>query len=449
MSNYNFNCNKGICRNTYYNYGSYLRARGNEKQICDVIKGIEDGTIIPNIVSNGGTINGDLTILGNLVITGNISIDIDSINFTGTDITIGSEGSTITLLGNVQINGTLDVEEDTTLKSNLTINGSAIINEDLSATDINSNQIECVELQVSNDIIYTDSSESGISIGNGISIPGDDESGLIIYGNCNISNYRNLYPETNNGGNLTVENDLTVEGNINITGEISVNQISVNNLEVNQITGQNDDTNVTINNQLTVDKININTITSDSASNINVESTTLFDTIIVNDTANIESIFINKMESKNLTPIHIYSDLYALDNTINANSFIGDGSQLTNTIPDELSVTSITANQITANQVIAPMITTISDGENDGVILTSNIRCNNIGDTTSGTNGVEVSDLIDLMNKIDVDSLNELLTLYTDNQLVILGQGYSMSAKRGDSNIPESLSDATFSLPEE
>ena len=449
MSNYNFNCNKGICRNTYYNYGSYLRARGNEKQICDVIKGIEDGTIIPNIVSNGGTINGDLTILGNLVITGNISIDIDSINFTGTDITIGSEGSTITLLGNVQINGTLDVEEDTTLKSNLTINGSAIINEDLSATDINSNQIECVELQVSNDIIYTDSSESGISIGNGISIPGDDESGLIIYGNCNISNYRNLYPETNNGGNLTVENDLTVEGNINITGEISVNQISVNNLEVNQITGQNDDTNVTINNQLTVDKININTITSDSASNINVESTTLFDTIIVNDTANIESIFINKMESKNLTPINIYSDLYALDNTITANSFIGDGSQLTNTIPDELSVTSITANQITANQVIAPMITTISDGENDGVILTSNIRCNNIGDTTSGTNGVEVSDLIDLMNKIDVDSLNELLTLYTDNQLVILGQGYSMSAKRGDSNIPESLSDATFSLPEE
>ena len=449
MSNYNFNCNKGICRNTYYNYGSYLRARGNEKQICDVIKGIEDGTIIPNIVSNGGTINGDLTILGNLVITGNISIDIDSINFTGTDITIGSEGSTITLLGNVQINGTLDVEEDTTLKSNLTINGSAIINEDLSATDINSNQIECVELQVSNDIIYTDSSESGISIGNGISIPGDDESGLIIYGNCNISNYRNLYPETNNGGNLTVENDLTVEGNINITGEISVNQISVNNLEVNQITGQNDDTNVTINNQLTVDKININTITSDSASNINVESTTLFDTIIVNDTANIESIFINKMESKNLTPINIYSDLYALDNTITANSFIGDGSQLTNTIPDELSVTSITANQITANQVSAPMITTLSDGENDGVILTSNIRCNNIGDTTSETNGVEVSDLIDLMNKIDVDSLNELLTLYTNNQLVILNQGYNMSAKRGDSNIPESLSNAIFSLPEE
>ncbi len=441
--NYNYNCNRGICRNTYYNYGSYLRARGNEKQICDVIKGIEDGTIIPNIVSSGGTINGDLTILGNLVITGNISIDIDSINFTGTDITIASEGSTITLLGNVQINGTLDVEEDTTLKSNLTINGSAIINEDLSATDINSNQIECVELQVSNDIIYTDSSESGISIGNGISIPGDDESGLIIYGNCNISNYRNLYPETNNGGNLTVENDLTVKGNINITGEISVNQISVNNLEVNQITGQNDDTNVTIYNQLSVDKININTITSDSGDNISVESTTLFDTIIVNESANIESIFINKMASKTLYPIIIYSDLDATDNTITANSFIGDG----------LNVTSITANQITANQVIAPMITTFSDGENDGendgVILTSNIRCNYIGDTTSETNAVKVSDLIDLMNKIDVNSLNQLLTLYTENQLVILNQGYSMSAKRGDSNIPESLSNATFSLPEE
>ena len=31
------------CRDKYNNYGSYVRNRGNEKALCDVIKDIEDG----------------------------------------------------------------------------------------------------------------------------------------------------------------------------------------------------------------------------------------------------------------------------------------------------------------------------------------------------------------------------------------------------------------------
>ena len=499
MSNYNFNCNRGICRNTYYNYGSYLRARGNEKQICDVIKGIEDGTIIPNIVSNGGTINGDLTILGNLVITGNISIDIDSINFTGTDITIGSEGSTITLLGNVQINGTLDVDEDTTLNSNLTvsgetvlnnnltIDGSAIINEDLtvsnqittesisttdlSATDINSNQIECVDLTVSKDIIYTDSTESGVDIGNGISIPGDDDSALIIYGNCTISNYKNIYPETNNGGNLTVENNLTVMGNINvendliIDGEVSVNQISVNNLEVNQITGQNEDTNVTINNQLTVDNINVNTITSEG--NIEIKSTSIFsDSIIVDDSATIPSLLIDEMSSITSQSININADLNVSENTITANEFIGDGSQLTNiSFPEQItSLTatgSITANEfignsIEVNQVTAPIITTITTNsgaeirdDDEGYILTPKVKCNTISNS-SGDEEINVNSLINLVNGINVDDLIDLVNLYKGNQLVTINQNqeYVMNATRGENNTVE-FTNVSFTLPSE
>jgi hypothetical protein len=69
-----------LCKQTYYNNGSYLRARSNEKAICDLIKEIENGTIIPSIVSNGGTIYNNLTIRGNLSILGTIYYENVSFN---------------------------------------------------------------------------------------------------------------------------------------------------------------------------------------------------------------------------------------------------------------------------------------------------------------------------------------------------------------------------------
>jgi hypothetical protein len=494
MSNYNFNCNRGICRNTYYNYGSYIRARGNEKQICDVIKGIEDGTIIPNIVSNGGTINGDLTILGNLVITGNISIDIDSINFTGTDITIGSEGSTVTLLGNVKINGTLDVEEETildnnltvaentvlngtleieketTLKSDLNVTGLVTLNQnlnvsnqiiatDIEADNITANEIECVELQVSHDIIYTDSSESGISIGNGISIPGDDESGLIIYGNCTISNYQYLHPETNNGGNLTVEADLFVnqdviiDGALTVDGIVTINQMTISNLNVDVITGQTTNI-VTINNQLIVDTININNISStgvefitintkcniedkliaEDASFTTIETnqltaaTIITNQIIVNSNFTCEDITVNnQLVSDNISTtslnanqasitsimtdtisainsnssINISSDLYANQNTITANEFSGDGSNLTGVlVSDDQTVTILNAT----NYISAPVIygDTITTNDTDSTINILNDIISNQKITAASFSG-DGSDLSNVTIPSDTD----------------------------------------------
>lgn len=61
-----------ICKQTYYNNGSYLRARSNEKAICELIKEIENGTVIPAIVSNGGTIYNNLYITGNLIVNGTV-----------------------------------------------------------------------------------------------------------------------------------------------------------------------------------------------------------------------------------------------------------------------------------------------------------------------------------------------------------------------------------------
>ena len=53
------------CRNTYGGYGSYLRSRGYDQEICNVVRQIETGTIkagavnilanTQNIITSGGT----------------------------------------------------------------------------------------------------------------------------------------------------------------------------------------------------------------------------------------------------------------------------------------------------------------------------------------------------------------------------------------------------------
>ena len=53
------------CRNTYFNYGSYLRSRGYDKEICNLVTAIENGSINlgsvqPNGTEDGATINGTL-----------------------------------------------------------------------------------------------------------------------------------------------------------------------------------------------------------------------------------------------------------------------------------------------------------------------------------------------------------------------------------------------------
>jgi hypothetical protein len=55
------------CRDTYFNYGSYLRSRGYDKEICNLVTAIENGSINlgsvqPDGTENGATINGTLTI---------------------------------------------------------------------------------------------------------------------------------------------------------------------------------------------------------------------------------------------------------------------------------------------------------------------------------------------------------------------------------------------------
>ena len=59
--------NNFTCRDKYYNYGSYLRSRGYDKEICSLVTDIENGNIpigpiTPGSCPNPTTIEGSVTI---------------------------------------------------------------------------------------------------------------------------------------------------------------------------------------------------------------------------------------------------------------------------------------------------------------------------------------------------------------------------------------------------
>lgn len=75
-----FKCDQTLCRNTYYNYGSYLRSRGYDKEICNLIMELQNGHIpISALKVNTDTgvlqINGAVQINGNLTVTGDTALE--------------------------------------------------------------------------------------------------------------------------------------------------------------------------------------------------------------------------------------------------------------------------------------------------------------------------------------------------------------------------------------
>jgi len=74
--------NNFTCRDKYYNYGSYLRSRGYDKEICSLVTDIENGNIPIGPITPGSCPN-PTTIEGNVTITtcdGNIETGILKVN---------------------------------------------------------------------------------------------------------------------------------------------------------------------------------------------------------------------------------------------------------------------------------------------------------------------------------------------------------------------------------
>lgn len=111
------------CRNTYCNYGSYLRSRGVDSQICAL-----NTLINNNNLTDGGIINGDLTITGTL--------------------TVGTSSSVITSslvnATNIQVNDVATISGEL-LASNIKSSNSATTDDII---------IDCSMLDISNAVIY-------------------------------------------------------------------------------------------------------------------------------------------------------------------------------------------------------------------------------------------------------------------------------------------------------
>lgn len=144
-----------ICKQTYYNNGSYLRARSNEKAICELIKEIENGNVVPSIVSNGGTIYDSLVIDGNLTVNG--AITYQTISF-GTVKVDSIETSSITLCDTYTITcGENGIDINTTINPSSIVSDIGIIT-DLSSTTITTTDLYCCNINDSSfitvDTIY-------------------------------------------------------------------------------------------------------------------------------------------------------------------------------------------------------------------------------------------------------------------------------------------------------
>jgi hypothetical protein len=110
-------------RNTYCNYGSYLRSRGVDSQICAL------NTLLNNSnLTNGGTVTGDLVVTGTL--------------------TVGT--STTTITGNQIDAVNLDVSTNAIVRDTLRVATVKSTNEDTTNDII----VDCDNFDISNAIIY-------------------------------------------------------------------------------------------------------------------------------------------------------------------------------------------------------------------------------------------------------------------------------------------------------
>ena len=107
--------NNYTCRDKYYNYGSYLRSRGFDKEICTLLADIGNGNSIIGPIDPGSCSSGDPTTINNNVVINPCENDITST--TGTLVITGGDSTNPSIQamngghfeGDVMITGNLSV----------------------------------------------------------------------------------------------------------------------------------------------------------------------------------------------------------------------------------------------------------------------------------------------------------------------------------------------------
>ena len=339
--------NNYTCRDKYYNYGSYLRSRGYDKELCKLVNDIENGDINVGPIDPGSCSEGQPTTINNSVVIN--ACDNDLTNSTGT----------LLINGGNQLNPSLQAmngghfEGDVLIRGNLAVTGYL---EDVSSVSI----YESLEIDTypgykgdSFAIYQSQNTTEGniqtmwIDSSLNTSGPTDWEDYLAF----SIDGHNGADGATDRPGhtrmlmgaticshsdisyNHTPDDDvaLYIYGDVELNGLLSIDDLSINDL--------------TVNNHAFISDLSVNNI--DISGDLNV-SDLIVDDLTVNNQAFISDLSVNNIDISG--DLNVY-DLIVDDLTVNTVAFIEELSANDISVNNFAFIEELSANTIHVDNI--------------------------------------------------------------------------------------------------
>ena len=240
MPNNNF-----TCRDKYYNYGSYLRSRGYDKEICNLVTDIENGSIkIGPITPGNCASNKPTTIEGDVIIkkcAGDPNTGILTVNggVVGTDTgsIIDTTYLGLQVLNGAKISGPIYQTTDCS-HSNYFSAGNHVFQGGNWGEDCSANVIINGDLSVTGDVSYTNLTVYDLSVLHVLTV--GNSTSYIDTSNVNTANINSSNVIVGNHlqindiscvDSVDISNNLFIGGNIiGTNGDIVINSSTGNDM---------------------------------------------------------------------------------------------------------------------------------------------------------------------------------------------------------------------------
>ena len=240
MSNNNF-----TCRDKYFNYGSYLRSRGYDKEICNLVTDIENGNIkIGPITPGNCASNKPTTIEGNVIIkkcasdpnTGILTVNGGVVS-TDTGSLIDTTYLGLQVLNGAKISGPIYQTTDCS-HSNYFSAGNHVFQGGNWGMDCSTNVIINGDLSVTGDVSYTNLTVYDLSVLHVLTV--GTSTSYIDTSNVNTANINSSNVILGNHlqindiscvDSVDISNNLFIGGNIiGTNGDIMINSSTGNDM---------------------------------------------------------------------------------------------------------------------------------------------------------------------------------------------------------------------------
>ena len=324
------------CKDKYYNYGSYLRTRGYDKEICNLVSDIEHGNINIGPIEPGSCTSGDPTIINNSVVINPCENDID--NSSGTLIINGGDPNNPSIIanngaiirGNLAVTGYLEDVSSVSIYESLEIdtypgyNGDSFaIYQSQNATEGNI-QTMWIDSSLNTHGIndWEDYLAFSIDGHNGADGATDKPGHTRMLMGATICSHNDISYNHSPGDDVA----LYIYGDLEVNGLLSIDDLSINNL--------------TVNNYAFIEDLSVNNI--DVSGNLNIDDLSI-NNLTVNNYAFIEDLSVNNIDISGELNV---ADLIINDLSVNNYAFIEDLSVNTFAFIEELSANDISVNNI-------------------------------------------------------------------------------------------------------